>query len=63
MAECEYPPCEQPATQSRCLVTDPAPIWIKICAHHAAVLDRNRADEEFDFWRWADAAMQAPGRG
>lgn len=61
--DCQYPPCNEPATQSRGLVVFPEPIMIRLCERHAAIIDRNRADEEFDFWRWADAAMQAPGRG
>lgn len=60
MADCEYPPCTEPATQSRAMVFQPEPIWIDLCEQHAAVIDRNRNDEEHDFWRWASAMMGTP---
>jgi hypothetical protein len=63
MPSCEYPPCVKPATQSRGLVVEPEFIAISLCAHHAAVIDRNRGDEDPDFWRWAMAMMESPGSG
>jgi hypothetical protein len=45
------------------LVAEPEPVWIDVCEHHGAVVDRNAVGEEPDFWRWASAMMQAPGAG
>jgi hypothetical protein len=59
MRECEYPPCHEPSVGWRALNGDK----IFLCKGHAAIIDRNRADEEHDFWRWADAMMNPPGRG
>ena len=63
MAECEYPPCPEPASGSRGLVVQPVPIMLSLCGDHLAMTDRNGADGDDDFWRWAMAMMQSPGKG
>jgi hypothetical protein len=49
--------------QKRCLVVKPAPIWIRLCAGHAATIDSGDDSEDPDFWRWADAMLGGHGRG
>jgi hypothetical protein len=49
MAECEYPPCAEPVTQTRGLVVQPEFIEIRLCDDHAAVIDRNNGREDPDF--------------
>jgi hypothetical protein len=62
---CEYPPCDQivAAGGRRRLHADPDAIRVSLCAGHAAMIDRSDRAEDPDFWRWADAMLQAPGSG
>ena len=62
---CEYPPCDQivAAGGRRSLHPDPVAVRVSLCSRHAAMIDRRAHEEDPDFWRWADAMLQAPGSG
>jgi hypothetical protein len=60
MRECDYPPCHEQAVRPHSYF-NPGP-QVFLCAEHSAMLHRNLAAEDDDFWRWAKAMLSQPER-